>query len=332
MISVVIVQQGNMSQELPFDPFPFIDDPHKQTIISSVFNFLFEPASEQKLVRLPDGDRISLEITTPREWKPTDLTVLFVHGLCGSHKSPNLVRMAKRLEPLGIRTVRYNMRGCGSGKGLAKNIYHSGRSEDVFESIKALKREHPDSPIVLIGFSLGGNIVLKLAGELGTLAGPFLKGVIAVSPPMELYSSVQMIGNPDNAFYERYFYKLLRADVNFRQKKFKDLPKVDLPRDLKLYEFDQMYTAPTCGFSSAMDYYNKCSSSHVVSDIAIPCKILVAEDDPIISSGSLDSYKLPSNITLFKTKKGGHMGYLGRYAGKGFYWLDSQLVDWILAF
>lgn len=322
-----------MSQELPFDPFPFIEDPHRQTIISSLFNFLFEPSSIQKLVLLPDGDKISLEITTPREWKGNDLTVIFVHGLCGSHKSPNLVRMAKRLEPLGVRTVRYNMRGCGSGKGHAKKNYHSGRSEDVFECIKALKKEHPDSPIILIGFSLGGNIVLKLAGELGTLAKPFLDGVIAVSPPVELYSSVQMLGESDNSIYERYFYRLLRAEVHYRHKKFKDLPPVRLPRSLKLYEFDQIYTAPISGFATAVDYYNKCSASHVVGDIAIPCKVLLAEDDPIISSSSLDKYNLPSNVEVFKTKKGGHMGYLGTSPNnKGFYWLDSLLVDWILAF
>ncbi|HSX10376.1 MAG TPA: alpha/beta fold hydrolase [Chlamydiales bacterium] len=321
-----------MSQELPFDPFPFIDDPHKQTIISSVFSFLFEPHSKRKLIPLSDGDKISLEITTPRDWKETGLTVFFVHGLCGSHKSPNLVRMAKRLEPLGIRTVRYNMRGCGSGKGHAKHNYHSGRSDDVFECIKAIKKDHPDSPIILIGFSLGGNIVLKLAGELGTLAPPFLDGVIAVSPPVELYSSVLMLGEPQNAIYEKYFYRLLRADVHYRHGKFKDLPPINLPRNLKLYEFDQIYTAPISGFSSANDYYNKCSASHVVGDIAIPCKILLSEDDPIISSSSLDKYNLPSNVQVFKTKKGGHMGYLGRSAdNKGFYWLDSLLVDWIVS-
>ncbi|MES2272713.1 MAG: alpha/beta fold hydrolase [Chlamydiota bacterium] len=322
-----------MSQELPFDPFPFIHDPHKQTIISSVFNFLFEPASDQKIVPLPCGDKISLEITTPREWAPGGLTVVLVHGLCGSHKSPNLVRMAKRLEPRGIRTVRFNMRGCGSGKGLAKQIYHSGRSEDVFEAIKALKKEHPDSPIVLIGFSLGANIVLKLAGELNELAREFLTGVIAISPPVDLYSSIQRFGQPENALYERYFYRLLRADVYYRHRKFKDLSPVDLPRDLKLYEFDQLYTAPHCGFKDARDYYNKCSAAHVVEDIALPCKILLAEDDPIISSSSLDGYNLPSNVSIFKTKKGGHMGYLGNPTGvKGLYWLDSLLMDWILEF
>jgi predicted alpha/beta-fold hydrolase len=322
-----------MSQELPFDPFPLFTDPHKQTIINSLCNFLWEPTSETKLVTLSDGDKIALEVTAPWNWKPTDLTVFLVHGLCGSHQSPNLVRMVKKLEPMGIRCVRYNMRNCGSGRGLSRNIYHSGRSEDIFDSIKCLKIEHPESPIVLIGFSLGGNLVLKLTGELGSLGGHFLKGVIAVSPPVDLYSSVQMLGNPANAIYERYFYKLLRADVHYLHRRFKDLHPVRLPRNLKLYEFDQLYTAPICGFRDADDYYNKCSSSHVISEIGIPTKILLSEDDPIISSRSLDGCHLPSSVDLFKTKKGGHMGYLGNpVTDKGFYWLDSLLVDWILQF
>jgi predicted alpha/beta-fold hydrolase len=319
-----------MSEEIPFDPFPMLHDPHHQTIISSFCNFLFDPYSEQKIVPLRDGDKVSLEISTPTDWKPTDPTIVLVHGLCGSHKSPNLVRMAKKLVPLGIRAVRYNMRGCGSGKGLSKQIYHSGRSEDLFESIKAIHKQTPESPIILIGFSLGGNIVLKMAGELGNLGKQFLTQVIAVSPPVDLYSSVLMLGDPVNSLYENYFYKLLRADVHYRHSKFKDLPPVKLPKNLKLYEFDQIYTAPHCGFKDVHDYYAKCSSAQFTPDIGVPCTILFAEDDPIVSSKSLDNHQLPSNVTVLKTKKGGHMGYLADpRKEKSIHWLDEILLDWI---
>lgn len=319
-----------MSQELPFEPFPFVSDPHHQTIIGSFFNILFEPLSERKLVHLPDGDTLSLEITTPKSWRERDLTVLMVHGLCGSHKSPYLVRLTKRLESQGIRVVRINMRGCGSGKGLAREMYHGGRSGDIFEAIKQLKGDTPHSPFLLIGFSLGGNIVLKMTGELSDLAKDFLVGVIAISPPVDLYSSVVMIGHPDNAMYEKYFISLMRADVHYRHKKFKDLPRVRLPKKLKFYEFDQLYTAPYYGFRDAKDYYDKCSSAQFVPDITIPCKILLAQDDPIVSACSLDHLELPFNVDVFKTKRGGHMGYLANPTdGKGLYWLDALLLDWI---
>lgn len=319
-----------MGRELNFEPFPFFKDPHYQAIVNSFFTFTFEPKSSQKLVRLEDGDQISLEVTTPSSWRKTDPTVVLVHGLCGSHKSPNLVRMAKRLESLGIRAVRFNMRGCGSGKGLARKIYHSGRSEDLFTAIAELKKEAPQSPITLVGFSLGGNISLKLAGELQAVGSRFLEQVIAVSPPVDLYSSVQLLGKEENGIYERYFYKLLRQDVHDLQKNFPDLPAVQLPKNLKLYEFDRIYTAPKCGFANAEIYYHRCSSLGVIPEIEIPCRILLAEDDPIVSSKSLDHLRLASHIELYKTKKGGHMGYVGNpMENGGFYWLDSLLLDWI---
>jgi uncharacterized protein len=319
-----------MNRELPFEPFFLLSGPHHQTILSSFVNFFMEPTSERRIIDLSDGDRISLEISTPHGWKPNGLTVIMVHGLCGSHRSPYLVRMTKRLQPLGIRVIRMNLRGCGSGKGLAKHMYHSGRSEDVFEVVKQLKVVTPDSPFVLIGFSLGGNIVLKMAGELGALGNRFLTSLIAVSPPVDLFSSVLMLGKPDNAIYERYFIRLMCSDVRYRHRKFKDLPRVEMPKNLTFYEFDQYYTAPQYGFRNAQDYYNKCSAAPLVCDIGIPCKILLAEDDPIVSSTSLDAFELPSHVEIYKTKRGGHMGYLGNPTDKnGLYWLDSLLIEWI---
>ncbi len=319
-----------MCQELPFEPMPFLTDPHHQTIVNAFFTFPNEPISVCRKVQLADGDQLAFEVTTPKNWKETDLTVLLVHGLCGSHQSSNLVRMAKKLESLGVRAVRFNMRGCGSGRGLAKHIYHSGRSDDLFEVLKVLKKEHPESPVILIGFSLGGNITLKLVGELNSLGPQFLHAAIAVSPPVDLYSSIQMLGEPCNEMYEKYFYKLLREEVHWRHKKFSDLPPVRLPKKLKLYEFDQLYVAPSSGFSDVMDYYNRCSSMHVVEDIGVPCKILFSYDDPIVSHARLDHFNLPSHIQIYKTKLGGHMGYVGdpRHE-KGTYWLDSILLDWI---
>ncbi len=319
-----------MHRDLHFDPCPFLSDPHQQTIISSFFNWLSEPISQQKIVSLPDGDKISLEITTPIGWKEDHVTVFMVHGLCGSHQSPYLIRLAQRLEALGIRSVRFNMRCCGSGRGMARNIYHSGRSEDVFYALKAIHQDHPLSSVILIGFSLGGNIVLKMAGELHHLADRFLHKVFAISPPVDLLSSVHMMGQEKNAVYAKYFYRTLRNEILYLHKKFKELPRIQLPKDLTLYELDQLYTAPRCGFMDAHDYYAKCSSVHFVNDITVPCRILLSEDDPIVSSTSLDSHSLPSNVELYKTKKGGHMGYLGNPAHeKGFHWLDSLLIEWI---
>lgn len=255
---------------------------------------------------------------------------MLVHGLCGSHKSPYLVRMAGRLETLGIRAVRVNMRGAGSGKGLAKQIYHSGRSEDLFEAVKAVKEEHPDSPIVLIGFSMGGNVVLKLAGELGSEGKEYVKRAIGVCVPVDLYASIVRFDRPDNRLYEGHFSKLLRLHILELHRLFPEMGPIFIHKNLKVVEFDEGYTAPRCGFSSARDYYDKCSSIHFIPRIEVPCKILLAEDDPIVSHSSLDGVPLPPSVGLFKTKRGGHTGYLGDPRDKkGVRWLDSLLVDWV---
>jgi predicted alpha/beta-fold hydrolase len=321
-----------MAKELFFKPFPLLSNPHLQTVFGSLLNgMLRQPPSTRKLISLPDGDQISLEVTTPPSWTRTDLTVVLIHGLCGSHESTYVVRMVELLSQQQIRAVRVNMRGCGSGRGLAKNFYHSGRSEDVLAALNALKETDPLSPIMLVGYSLGANIVLKLSGELGEKGRDLLQQVIAISPPADLYASVQRFDGPSNAIYKFRFAQKLREHVCELHKIFcPDEPPLEVPRDLKMREFDEMFTAPRCGYKDALDYYTKCSAAPLVPSIAIPCKILLAEDDPLVSPTSLDELELPDNVEVFKTKQGGHLGYLGHpmYKG-GFRWLDSLVLDWI---
>lgn len=320
-----------MCIELPFDPFPLFSGSHGQTIIGSCFHWQIEPNSITRFVELPDGDKLALEVTTPNDWDEKGITVVMIHGLCGSHKSAYLIRMTKKLAQKGIRCIRLNLRGCGSGKGHARQIYHSGRSDDVLCALNDLVKDHPNTKFVLLGFSLGGNIVLKLLGEMNSHAKGLIKQVIAISPPIDLYESVKVLHEPPNRFYERYFIRLLKQDVRYRHKIFPDLPKIKFPKEMSFYEFDELYTAPQAGFKNAMDYYEKCSSKPLVPEISIDCKVLFSEDDPIISSSPLEEDILPENISIYKTKKGGHMGYLSVPGkNKSFHWMDQLLLSWIL--
>jgi predicted alpha/beta-fold hydrolase len=291
-----------------------------------------QPKSERKIVLLPDEDKLAVEITTPKGWKENDLTVVLVHGLCSSHKSPVLIRLTKKFSSKKIRVARVNLRGCGSGRGLAKSTYHCGRGDDIVEVLKVLKRENQNSPIILIGFSLGGNIILKMAGELKEEAKNYLKEVIALGPPVDLYSSVKLFEKPENKLYLKYFTKLLKEDVEFMQKTFDDFPNIELPDNMTLTDFNNLFIVPFFGFKDLDDYYHKASSKYVIEDIKIPCKILLSEDDPIVSAKSLDDLDLPDNVRVYRTKQGGHLGYIGSLKNKrGFYWLDSVLLDWILS-
>jgi predicted alpha/beta-fold hydrolase len=317
-------------KELPFEPCPFLSKPHQQTVFSSFNSWIPEPKSVQQILHLPDGDKIMMEVSIPEGWKETDPTVLCIHGLCGSHQSPYLLRLTNHLNPMNVKVVRFNMRGCGSGRGLARGIYHSGRCEDLFEAVKVLKAEAPRSAITLIGFSLGANITLKLMGELGSMSSYFVEKAIAISPPVDLFCSAAMLHEAAGGMYERYFYKKIRRDVLEVHRKHQELPKVHLPKEMSLLKFDETYTVPRFGFPSIHEYYRRCSAQHVIGEIDAPCKILFSGDDPIVSPYSLDHVALPSHVELYKTKYGGHMGYLGNPTNpRGFYWLDSVLLEWI---
>lgn len=320
-----------MSESHNFRPFPFFTGKHTQTLVGTMFAFSFEPESETRFVDLPDGDKLALEYSTPEGWTNKQPTIFMLHGLCGSHKSTYLVRMARKLGRNGIRAIRMNLRGCGSGKGLSRNIYHSGCSDDLRAALEYVKREAPESDIILLGFSLGGNIVLKLAGELGLEKNDTLiKHVISVSPPVDLEASVQLLDADTNKIYSRYFMHHLLSEVEERHRFFPDIIMPKFPSPLSFYLFEKLYICPNAGFSSNSEYYDKCSSAPKVPWIKIPCHILFAKDDPIIDHRALENYTIPDNVKITITNHGGHMGFIGSPLDVGgFHWMDTTLMKWI---
>lgn len=311
-----------------FKPFPLFAGCHSQTIAASFLTFSRNPESLTRFVHLPDGDRITYEVSTPKNWKVTDPTVVMVHGLCGSHRSPYLVRIAKKLYKRNIRTIRINLRGCGSGKGYAKRMYHVECSNDVWHALGEIKRETPDSPLTLMGFSLGGNIILKMAGEWGEEAMKLINKVIAINPPIDMHASVRLLSK--NKMYERYFMRHLRSEVLFRHDHFEDLPPIEIPPGMSLPEFDEFYIAPQSGYTSATDYYHATSSGRLIPEIQVVSHILFAKDDPIVDCNVMENVPVPDNVNILITERGGHLGYLGMPGQKGgFHWMDTILLQWI---
>lgn len=315
-----------------FRPLPLLTNPHVQTLVAAKLTLPLEPPSTTQFVTLPDDDIIALEVSTPQHWQPDAQTVVLLHGLCGCHQSPYMQRIARKLLRYGIRAVRMNLRGCGSGKGLARYPYHSGRSADVLAVLESLRQTCPRSPVTLVGFSLGGNIILKLAGELAAMVPANVQRVIAICAPINLEACVRLLLQPANRLYNRYFTQLLCAEVAYRHSRFPDLPPVTLPQRLSLYEFDEYYTAPQSGFRDALDYYRQCSAAPLVPQITIPCHILFAADDPMVDAHALDGVALPPNVQVICTSYGGHLGFLG-IPGRpgGYHAMDAQLLAWITA-
>ncbi len=317
-----------MNKLYQFNPFPFLKNPHLQTILSSVINWHQDPSSKSELFTLSDGDILSLQITTPQGWKQNNPTVILMHGLCGSHESPYLKRMASKLANDRIRAIRVNLRGCGSGTGLAKKVYHAGVSSDLFEVIEKIKEATPSSPIIVIGFSLSGNIALKLAGELGHQLDPYVEKIIAVCPSVALEDTVVRLQKRENRIYEKMFLNALIKSVLTYEHLNSYVKKNSAKACKNLFEFDEIFTAPSWGFKNAKDYYRKSSSLSLIPDISVPCHLLFAKDDPMIDPLPIQSIILPKNIQLIVTEYGGHMGFLGNPSNGDFYWMDSLLLHW----
>jgi len=315
----------------PFRMHPVLRGGHMQTLAGVYLPGLTFPyRATQHRISLPDDDILIIHDEVPDGWKPIQGTAVLVHGLCGSHLSPYLVRIAAKLNAVGTRAIRIDLRGCGAGAGLATNPYHAGRSEDLAAVVDHLLRQEPDGPIAVAGFSLGANIALKYLGEgAGDLSDRVVGGV-AVNPPIDLSRCIQYLKGPFQKRYDRYFVKLLLEQVA--------TSPAGLPEDLvhqpprSLYEFDDRYTAPTAGFGDAENYYRLASSKPLLDKITRPTLILMSSDDPLIPVEVFEDLKLPPHIHLHLAPSGGHLGYLSaRGADADLRWMDWRVVEGLRA-
>lgn len=288
-----------------------------------------EPATEQRrsTVLRCDCDWQAPEVRRDR------LTVVLVHGLEGSSRSQYILGTATRAWAAGCNVVRMNMRSCGGTDELSPGIYHSGRSEDVGAVVEGLIREHGLRSIALAGFSMGGNLVLKYAGDAGSGAPAELRGVVGVSPLMDLAASSKALHEPANRVYE---WKFLRGMLRRFRKKTALFPDIygsfeavgiDSMRD-----FDQKIVARHGGFADADDYYRTVASSKVAGDLAVPTLILHALDDPFIRMlpSTRETLWSNDNVTLVETRHGGHCAFLSPEEGIDKHWAEKRLVEWLV--
>jgi predicted alpha/beta-fold hydrolase len=225
-----------------------------------------------------------------------------------------------------------DLRACGAGKGLAKRPYHAGRSPDAAAAIRFLAELCPLSPVALIGFSLGGNIALKLAGESGDRPPGNLDRVMAVCPPVDLSRCVRSLTAPLQRQYTRHFASMLWNDIQQWWESVPDAPRVQVAsRPRTVLEIDEAVTAPLGGFASAEDYYAKCSSGPLLANVKLPTLLLGAHDDPLVPAGPILDAKRSPAVHMVMTASGGHMGYFGRAgADPDIRWLDWRVVDFVL--
>lgn len=312
---------------IPFKPARLLSNRHLQTLLGLVANLHTEPPSETRIVSLPDGDCLALEVSTPPGWSRRDPTFVMLHGLTGSHRSAYMIRLAVKFFDRGWRAVRLNARGCGTGLGLSRRLYHGGLSDDVRVALENLYDETPSSPITLAGFSLGGNVALKLAGEMGDEGRRLLREVITFCPAADLRACYLRTSKAIGGIYERMFLYALRQELITRNTAFPD-DLHEVPDVASLYEFDEQYTSRQWGFEGTEDYYHRASAKSVLERIRVPTRVTLAVDDPIIDPAPFQQGSLPACVEVRSVAGGGHMGFLASRSAGGLQWLDSQLLSW----
>jgi predicted alpha/beta-fold hydrolase len=331
----IIDRTGDVASLPPFEPPPWLRGAHAQTIAGRYWPTpRLYLDSQPHEIALADGDRLLVLESKPTGWEGTRPTAMLVHGLAGCADAPYVIRLGARLLALGIRVIRVNLRGSGRGFGLARGIYHAGRSDDLHEVVAWLGRRESRSPIAAVGFSLGANLVLKLAAESGDAmagAGPGrLDCVLAANPPIDLAACAGRMSSPVNRLYDWNFVRWLLGMVDRLHRVFPDLGPPGLEGVRTLYQFDDRYTARRGGFASADDYYERCSLVTGLHRIAVPGLIVHAMDDPFIPYEPVRRAARQPGLDLELVRHGGHVGYLSRRPWEGDrHWLDARLAGWL---
>ena len=261
------------------------------------------------------------------------MTLIVVHGLEGSTESQYMVGVARHGLAAGMNVVLMNQRNCGGMDHCAPTLYNSSLSADVAAVARHVVDNDGVSRFVLVGFSMGGNLVLKLAGEWGTEGPAEFRAVAAVCPAMDLAASADALHEPANRIYEYYFLMQLFRRFRGKAKRFPNDFDVSRLRGISsLRLFDDRITAHYCGFAGADDYYACAAASNVVERIAVPALILHAANDPFIRVREETRQRMAKNpnITYIETEDGGHCAFLGKRNGKpgdDGRWAEREVVE-----
>lgn len=278
---------------------------------------------------LPDGDFIDLDWTG----KGTGPVVLVLHGLEGSSRSPYARGLLRAIDYAGWRGVVMHFRGCSGEANRLARSYHSGETEDLAFVVASLLKRDPDARLAVVGFSLGGNVLLKWLGETGK--GNPAKAAVAVSVPFVLNTAAIRLNRGFSRLYQWKLLRSLRANV---RRKFRRLaapiPLQQLGSLRCFYDFDHYVTAPLHGFASADHYYAEASSRQYLPGVGIPTLVVHAEDDPFMSPDAIPARTELSDTTRLEVyPHGGHVGFVaGRWPWCAEYWLEKRITGFLKPF
>lgn len=310
----------------------YLSNKHLQTSYATFFRKPFLEGFEVEDFTLNDGDFIQAYwYNRPKHSSSQPIAVLF-HGLAGSYKSPYIQGCVQEFDRLGFASVVVHFRGCADKENLLARSYHSGETQDNLEYLTYLHKYYKNSQLFCVGFSLGGNMLLKLLGEIKQ--NNLITAAVAVSAPMQLNISAKTINTGFAKIYQRRLLNDLKLSLLKKYEKHDiekliHLKKDDVKKIKTIKEFDQLYTAPIHGFLSADDYYEKCSAKQFLKDIKIPTLIIHAKDDPFMTTEVIpNSEEISVDVVLEVSENGGHVGFINGALLKPEYWLEKRVGEY----
>ncbi len=314
----------------PFRPAWWLPGGHLQTLWPVFFRRRRLPGLYRERLELPDGDFLDLDWTNGApEGAPV---VVLLHGLEGGRGSHYLPGLATGLRKLGMEGVLMYLRGCSGEPNRSARRYSGGSSDDLGTVIEHIREARPGAPLAAVGYSLGGNILLKWLGEMGDHSP--LAGAVAVSPPFQLDQAAARLERGLSRIYRRHLLGSLKRAMAEKACQRPDAPPVPvgtLARLRSFRAFDDAVTAPLHGYHGVADYYARASCRPYLGEIRSPTLILHSTDDPFTTSDAVPSLEeLSPQVELELYARGGHVGFLaGRWPGRPRYWLDQRILAYL---
>ena len=316
---------------LEFEPHPLLRNGHAQTIATAIVPRRFDiPPAEARLFQVdPDSQLLGHCHWQPQRQKDMPVIVI-VHGLEGSSDSNYVRGIAEKAFHRGFHVVRMNQRNCGGTEALTPTLYNSGMSGDYRAVFEELSNVDGFEQIFFAGYSMGGNLVTKMAGELGSAVPKALRGVCAVCPALDLGACADALNRVENYLYQRRFVAGLMSRYARKQKMFPErYPQNGLPRIRTVREFDDVITAPQFGYRDAQDYYDHVGAKRVAAQVRVPLLMITAQDDPFVLYASFLTAKIAENpaIRFVATEHGGHCGFISKHSGAERFWAEQRIDE-----
>ena len=313
-----------------YTPAPPLRSAHLQMVIASLLRNPRGVLYQRQQLELPDGDFLSLDWLRGRR---NDKLAILLHGLESSSYAPYMRGMVRALARRGWDCLVINARGCSGEPNRLLRAYHSGETCDPHHVIQHVRDAHDYNALALVGFSLGGNVALRYAAEHGRSLLNRVAAVVAVSAPCDLLSCARKLDMPANRIYTMRFLRTLVRKLEHKRTLFPEaLDYEPILASRTFAEFDGLYTAPVHGFEGAVDYWTRCSSIHVLSEIAIPAILINAADDPFLTESChpIQFARASSTFTLDLPAYGSHVGFVACNR-LGEYWHESRICDYLEA-